>query len=101
MKIDGSCRVEGTSFPDKSAIEDALDQALIPARLGCVIGERTGGRYSYIDLAPYESRYAIKTVQQVLRAGKITRSSWIQFFDADLGANGSASVPIAAAPDSI
>ncbi len=86
LKLDGSTGLEGTQFADKSAMEDALDQALTAARLGCVIGGGTGSRYSYIDLALMNRDTAIQTVQQVLRAGNIARSAWIQFFDADLGA---------------
>jgi hypothetical protein len=86
VKLDGGAGLEATDFADKSAIEAALDQTLNPAGLGCVIGGGTGKRYSYIDLALMNRDTAIQAVQQVLRAGKVSRNAWIQFFDADLGA---------------
>jgi hypothetical protein len=86
LKVDGSEGLEDSQFEDKAAIEDALDEVLIPERLGCVIGGGTGQRYSYIDLALVNCEESIKVIRQRLQEGNIPGNSWIQFYDADKGA---------------
>ncbi|CAN5578565.1 hypothetical protein BH10PLA2_BH10PLA2_38570 [soil metagenome] len=86
LKVDGSEGLEDSQFEDKAEIEDALDEILIPAKLGCVIGGGTGKRYSYIDLALLNCEQSIQAVRQRLQEGSTPRSSWIQFYDADQGA---------------
>lgn len=84
LKIDGSAGLADCSFPDRSSMEDALNDALIPARAGCVIGGGTGLRYSYIDLALADVDVAIPIVTSCLCAGNIPRRAWLLFFDAPL-----------------
>jgi hypothetical protein len=84
VKLDGREGLDGTLFEDKSEIEDALDNALISEKLGCNIGGGTGLQYSYIDLALTDLDKGIAVVQNVLRNGRITRKSWILFFDSEL-----------------
>jgi hypothetical protein len=86
LKIDGALGLEGTNFDDKSAIEDALDQVLVPAGLGCVMGGGTGTRYSYVDLALLNLDEAVRAIRSVLQEGRLSRNAWIQFFDSNLGA---------------
>jgi hypothetical protein len=81
VKIDGSEGLEGTRFADRSEVEDALDEALVPERLGCHVGGGTGRRYSYVDLALTDLERGCEVVRRVLREGNITRRCWIQFFD--------------------
>ena len=83
LKIDGTEKLEDELFADKSEIEDALDEVLIPAKLGCHIGGGTGLKYSYIDLALTDIEQGIEVVRQVLRKGRINRRAWIQFFESD------------------
>jgi hypothetical protein len=43
-------------------------------------------RYSYIDLALTDVNKGIQAITQRLRAGKIQKRAWIQFFDSDWAA---------------
>lgn len=85
LKVDGSVELDPAGFQDKAAIEDALDLALQPAGLGCTIGGGTGLRYSYVDLALVDVPRAIPVIQAALRAGRLPRRTWLQFFDSTLG----------------
>jgi hypothetical protein len=84
LKIDGVDGLAEGGLGDKASIEDAIVGALEPAGLGGHIGGGTGLRYSYIDLALTDAPAAMKVMQTVLRAGKLPRRTWLQFFDADL-----------------
>jgi hypothetical protein len=84
LKIDGSEGLDEDGFLDRSSMEDALNEVLIPARAGCVIGGGTGAQYSYIDLALTDVESAIPLICSRLRAGKIPRRTWLLFFDGAL-----------------
>ena len=71
-------------FEDRAAIETALGDALEPANLGCTLGGGTGRRYSYVDMAVTDLNAAIPLIRETLRAGKLTKRSWLLFQDADL-----------------
>ncbi len=83
IKLDGSEFSDDVEFEDKSGMEDALDEVLRPAGLGCHIGGGTGKRYSYIDLALTDVEAGIKAVQQRLRQANVPKRAWIQFYDSD------------------
>ena len=85
LKLDGAAGLEEEKFPDRASIEDALNEILVPARAGCVIGGGTGLRYSYIDLALADVDAALPLIKSRLRAGNINQRSWLLFFDAPLG----------------
>jgi hypothetical protein len=70
----------------KSQIEDALDNALIPAKLGCIIGGGNGLQYTYIDIALGDLEKSVVVIKDVLQKKNITRKSWILFFDSELQA---------------
>jgi hypothetical protein len=87
LKIDRGGPLRRSAVGKRIKLEDALNQALRPGRLGCVIGGGSGRRYNYIDLALIDvlrprMRYA------VLRGGMKTRRAWL-FFDDALARNGS------------
>ncbi len=84
LKLDGAAGLEEEKFPDRASIEDALNEILVPARAGCVIGGGTGLRYSYIDLALADVDAALPLIKSRLRAGNINQRSWLLFFDAPL-----------------
>ena len=73
-------------FKEKAELEDAVDEVLMPGRLGCTIGGGTGSRYSYTDLALVDVAGGIEAIRRRLREGNICKEAWIQFLDADLGA---------------
>lgn len=80
VKLDGS-EAALEKFADRSEVEDALNEALIPRKLGCAIGGGTGLRYSYVDLALTDVDQGIDVVREVLQKGEVSRRSWIQFHD--------------------
>ena len=83
LKIDGSAEdLNQDTFIDRTAIEDALNEALVKENLGCVIGGGTGLRYSYIDFALVKLDKAIEIIQKTLQSGNLTKKSWILFHDA-------------------
>lgn len=81
VKIDGSGGLEGSEFEDREEIEQALDAALRPNRLGCVIGAGNGARYSYVDLALLDVEAAIAATTSALSVGRIPKRSWVLFYD--------------------
>jgi hypothetical protein len=85
-KVDGSQGLDEAEFADKIEIEDALDAALRPGKLGCHIGGGSGLRYSYIDLALLDVRQGIAAVRQRLRQGNVPKRSWVLFHDDYLAA---------------
>src|SRR5262249_30135095 len=86
LKVDGTEDLSGMRFADKSEMEDALDTVLKPADLGCCVGGGMGHRYAYIDLALLDAERGIQVLRERLRAGKVPKRSWIQFFDSELAA---------------
>lgn len=72
LKIDGSNSLEGSTFNNKSEIEDVIDTALTKQSLGCCVGGGTGRRYSYIDLAITDLETAIVVLREVLQKRKGT-----------------------------
>ena len=84
LKIDGAEGLPTDGLADKAAVEDAVTAALEPRGLGGQIGGGTGLRYSYVDLALTDVEAAMDALRPVLRAGKLPRRTWLQFFDAEL-----------------
>lgn len=84
LKIDGTSNLKEEIFEDRMSIEDALDDCLIPNKIGCVIGGGTGLMYSYIDLAIADMKRAIPIICDVLKKGKISKRTWLLFYDPDL-----------------
>jgi hypothetical protein len=84
LKIDGADGLAADGLADKAAIEDAIVAALEPRALGAHVGGGTGLRYSYVDLALTDVVAAMDALRPVLRAGKLPRRTWLQFFDAEL-----------------
>jgi hypothetical protein len=83
LKIDGINGLDGSIFSDKTEIEDALDEPLRTAKIGCVVGGGTGLRYSYIDFAVTDIESAVKVIRTTLQAGKIPNRCWLMYFDSD------------------
>jgi hypothetical protein len=83
LKLDGT--QVGEDPVSRSAMEDALNQALIPAGKGCTIGGGTGARYSYIDLALVDFDNAWPVVVETMRKQKLGNRCWILFCERELG----------------
>jgi hypothetical protein len=84
VKLEGEGGAAEGGFEDKQQIEDALNDALVPAKLGCAIGGGSGLRYGYIDLALTQLGPGIEACRRVLRDGHAPARSWLQFFDDEL-----------------
>ena len=86
VKMDGADGLDEEHFTDRGDIEEALNNALREANLGCVFGGGTGVKYSYVDLALTNIAQGAEIVKQILQQGNIHKRSWIQFYDTDLQA---------------
>lgn len=84
LKIDGAEGLEGSEFDDREAIENAINAALVPKKLGCTIGGGTGLRYSYVELALARPDQALAALQERLQSGRLPKRAWVLFHDADL-----------------
>jgi hypothetical protein len=83
LKMDGTAEdLNQETFIDRTTIEDTLNDALMKENLGCVIGGGTGLRYSYIDFALTDFTRSIEIIQLILQKGKLTKRSWILFYEA-------------------
>ena len=87
LKIDRGGPLRRSAVGRRIKLEDALNHALRPGRLGCVIGGGSGRRYNYIDLALIDVSAAADAIRSLLhRGGLKTRRAWLLFFDDSLGA---------------
>lgn len=84
LKIDGQNEPMSVRSQLRSQIEEAVDQALVPRELGCVIGGGTGLRYSYVDLAVTDVRRAWQALRPLGERGLFAPRSWLLFCDAEL-----------------
>jgi len=84
LKLDGNFSDEESFFELKTEIENQLNQALLDAGYGGVIGSGTGYRYQYIDLALHNFEAAVPLIQEVTTALGTPRSTWLLFFDTPL-----------------
>jgi len=84
IKMDGNFTDEESFFELKTTIENQLNQALLNAGYGSVIGSGTGYRYQYIDLALHNFKDAVPLIQQVTTELGTPRSTWLLFFDSPL-----------------
>lgn len=81
LKIDGCGEPMSVRAQLRAQIETAIDQTLIPAQLGCVIGGGTGLRYSYIDLAVTNVARAGEALWQLGQRRLFSPRSWLLFCD--------------------
>jgi hypothetical protein len=95
VKIDGR---KGSGFEDREAIENAIGAALAGDRLGAVVGGGTGRFYSYVELALLDVPRALTAIREVLRAGGVSKRSWILFHDLALTEEGRGIFPDSPGP---
>ncbi len=84
LKIDGEGEPMSVRAKLREQMESAIDQALIPQELGCVVGGGTGLRYSYIDLALTDVPRAASALRHLGERSLFTRRSWLLFCDDEL-----------------
>lgn len=69
------------SLEQRTALEEALDFALVPGRLGCVVGAGVGETHMYIFLALHSLDAAMGMVTRRLREQRVSKSTWLRFCD--------------------
>lgn len=68
---------------ERTRLEDALNRALVPGAVGCVVGAGLGIRHGYIDLALTQLEHGIPLIRQVWRRWGAVGAAWLQFCDSD------------------
>ncbi len=66
---------------ERELLEDALNRALVPGQLGCVVGAGIGSEHIYIDLALAQLDPAIRLIRRRLREHQAPMRSWLLFCD--------------------
>lgn len=70
----------------RSSLEDALDRALVEARVGRVVGGGLGLAYTYVDFLVSPRPEDLEVARDVAARAKLSDRSWILPFDDDLAA---------------
>ncbi len=81
VKIDDVDAFEDCEVDERSDLEEALNEELVSAEIGCCMGSGTGLRYAYIDLAIEDMDSAVPIIRKVLQAAAVPTRSWIHFYD--------------------
>jgi hypothetical protein len=84
LKLDGIGEPMSVRAQVREQLENAIDQALLPGQVGCVIGGGTGLRYSYVDLAVIDLRKAAQALRQLGARGLFPQRSWLLCCDDEL-----------------
>lgn len=84
LKIDESGSEVNDEVLDRGELEEALDQGLRQASVGCVIGGGWGPVFNFIDLAIEDLDAAIPHLQRLARELELPKSSWLRFMDSKL-----------------
>lgn len=84
LKIDGVGVPPVERLARRTALEDALNAALVPARSGAVVGNGLGIRYSYVMLALAALEPGVSQVSEIVRAFGVPKRSWLLFYDSAL-----------------
>ncbi len=86
IQIDNSEQALPHSIETRSAIEDALDNALIEKGYGCVVGSGYGLKRLSIELALTDVLRSIPIIRDILQSFGAPKKTWLFFHDVDLGA---------------
>jgi len=84
LKFDGDGRKIAARMEERKQVEKAVNDALVAAGLGVVVGTGTGKKYSYLDLALADVRQAIPVIIGQMRNAQVAKRSWLLFHDAHL-----------------
>jgi hypothetical protein len=83
---------------ERERVENALNQALVPGRIGCVVGAGLGLRYGYLDLAIANQTYAWPLIRRVLAVESMVRPAWLLPCDSHLDSEWIGLTPATPAP---
>ncbi|HVU02600.1 MAG TPA: hypothetical protein VHE30_12650 [Polyangiaceae bacterium] len=81
LKSDAGADAPEARHGRRVALEEALDGALRPSGLGCVVGAGLGIRYVYVALALVRFEEALRVASARLRELDVPRRSWFLFYD--------------------
>jgi hypothetical protein len=81
VSFDSSTLPKGGEVAARSAIEDALEGALRPGKLGRVLGGALGSRRSYVDLLLLDGPRSVAAVVDTIRAAGIKGAPELEYFD--------------------
>ncbi|HEY2415438.1 MAG TPA: hypothetical protein VGI40_24560 [Pirellulaceae bacterium] len=86
LKLDagGNGQVDVAAF--RGRFERPLNEELVAANAGGVIGGGSGLRYAYIDVGLTDLKRAVGIIRKVLSEHEVPERSWLLFHDDDLGA---------------
>jgi hypothetical protein len=84
LKFDGEGRKIAARMEERKQVEKAVNEALVAAGLGVVVGTGTGKKYSYLDLALTDLKQAIPVIIEQMRSAQVATRSWLLFHDAHL-----------------
>ena len=69
------------NYAPRVELEEALNRALVPAEVGCVVANGLGVRHAYIALALAELEAGLEIARRTLRRVHAPRPAWILFCD--------------------
>ncbi len=81
LELEGDGASEAERLEHRLALEEALDYALVPGRLGCVVGAGVGTRYMYVFLALQNLKPALATVNKCLLTQLVGFDARLRFCD--------------------
>lgn len=84
LKFDGDGRKIKARMEERKVVETAVNEALVEAGLGCVVGTGTGKKYSYLDLALTRVNAGVPVIRRQMRKAQVATRSWLLFHDAHL-----------------
>ncbi|HMJ16232.1 MAG TPA: hypothetical protein VK524_32685 [Polyangiaceae bacterium] len=84
VKYKSRVRSHDKRLAERSRLEDAFSGELARQKLGAVVGNGFGVRYSYIDLALGQAASALECVRQIANRKKLASDSWVLFCDTEL-----------------
>lgn len=81
LKVDAEGIAPDDRIDRRTELEDALNFALVPGRVGCVVGTGIGVRYLYVVLALADLEHGIRLATRAARRESVPPRSWLLFCD--------------------
>lgn len=81
IRLATSGRTQDQNLDLRTALEEALDYALVPGRLGCVVGAGVGETHMYVFLALHSTDAALKLIVRQLQEHQVPKATWVRFCD--------------------
>ena len=82
VKLDTQSKTMQERHELRLELEDSLNTALVPGRLGCVVAAGIGARYLYLNLALANFEHGVRVARNRLQKLGVDRRAWLLFCDA-------------------